>query len=250
MSRTARLVRFGASIASSPIRMDVRTALIQNVTYRSIHTVRPAATLPITNNMTWMIQTTPIRLFSDDNKSVVEEHHEEKKEPEIHEDPEAMAKTEDPRVSKLQTEVTELKDHMLRALADAENARKIAKRDVENAHHFAITKFAKSLLDVADNLQLAISSIPEEDVEKDEQLKALMDGVKMTESALMKAFHSHDLHKFGEKGDKFDPNMHDALYQLNDPSLEPGTLAQVLKCGYRLHERVIRPAQVGTNAKR
>mmetsp|Transcript_7200 Transcript_7200/g.14754 ORF Transcript_7200/g.14754 Transcript_7200/m.14754 type:complete len:142 (-) Transcript_7200:393-818(-) len=137
---------------------------------------------------------------------------------------------------------------MMRALADAENARTIAKRDVLNAQQFAVTKLAKSLLDVSDNLSLALASIPPEEVTKEGNgsLKILIEGVAMTETLLNKAFSEHGLVKFGDKGDKFDPNLHDALFQLVDPDLEKGDVGQVLKTGFSLKGRVIRPAQVGT----
>jgi len=136
----------------------------------------------------------------------------------------------------------------MRALADAENARTIAKRDVLNAQQFAVTKLAKSLLDVSDNLSLALASIPPEEVTKEGNgsLKILIEGVAMTETLLNKAFSEHGLVKFGDKGDKFDPNLHDALFQLVDPDLEKGDVGQVLKTGFSLKGRVIRPAQVGT----
>lgn len=154
---------------------------------------------------------------------------------------------EDPTIA-LKAQLKEQRDQMMRALADAENARTIARRDVENANHFAVTKFAKSLLDVADNLSLALAAIPAEEVEKEgnASLKTLMEGVSMTDTLLSKSFKEHGLVKFGEKGDVFDPNMHDALFQLVDPSLDKGAIGQVLKPGYSLKGRIIRPAQVGT----
>ena len=115
--------------------------------------------------------------------------------------------------------------------------------------YFAVTKFAKSLLEVADNLSLAIDSIPAEEVESNATLKTFMEGVDMTDKLLSKSFAQHGLVKFGVRGDKFDPNLHDALFQLQDPELEEGQIGQVLKAGYQLKVRVIRPAQVGTVRK-
>jgi molecular chaperone GrpE len=109
--------------------------------------------------------------------------------------------------------------------------------------------FSTSLLEVADNLSLAIDSIPAEEVESNATLKTFMEGVDMTDKLLSKSFAQHGLTKFGERGDKFDPNLHDALFQLQDPELEEGQIGQVLKAGYQLKERVIRPAQVGTVRK-
>eukprot|EP00615_Pteridomonas_danica_P008871 CAMPEP_0114354594 /NCGR_PEP_ID=MMETSP0101-20121206/19586_1 /TAXON_ID=38822 ORGANISM="Pteridomonas danica, Strain PT" /NCGR_SAMPLE_ID=MMETSP0101 /ASSEMBLY_ACC=CAM_ASM_000211 /LENGTH=195 /DNA_ID=CAMNT_0001496119 /DNA_START=282 /DNA_END=869 /DNA_ORIENTATION=- len=143
------------------------------------------------------------------------------------------------------------KDRMMRALADAENARTIAKRDVANAQQYAVTKFAKSLLSVADNLTLAVTAIPQEEVDKkgNESLKTLMEGVNMTKTMLEKAFTEHGLEKYGEKGDSFDPHYHDALFQIPDPTLEEGVVGQIITKGYKLKGRVVRPAQVGTVRK-
>lgn len=154
----------------------------------------------------------------------------------------------DAKISAMEAEIKDLKDQALRALADAENARSIARRDVANAKQYAVTSFAKALLDVADNLALATASVSEEDLSKAEnvQTKTLMEGVRMTEATMKKTFGQFGLKKYGEKGDKFDPNLHDALFQLVNDDLETGTIGQVLKPGYMLNDRVVRPAQVGT----
>jgi len=198
----------------------------------------------------------------------------EPKEPEV-------KPAEDP-LAVLEARLKDQKDQLLRALADAENARTIAKRDVESARQFAITKFAKSLLEVADTLALASASIlPEvcypfppyifcslslasftlvlccldcnryQELNKpgNETMKRLMEGVNMTNSLMEKAFNEHGLAKCGVKGEKFDPNLHEALFEMPDPSQEPGTIGQVLKVGYVLKGRSIRPAQVGTIRK-
>lgn len=162
---------------------------------------------------------------------------------------EAQAEAEDPqavRIAELEAEAVALKDQALRALADAENARTIARRDVDNAKQFAVTKFAKSLLDVSDYLSMAIASVPAEELDGNPQVKTLMEGVVMTEAALIKAFNQNGLTRYGEVGDKFDPNLHDALFEVPSADQEPGTLGMVQRRGFSLHGRVIRPAQVGT----
>eukprot|EP00937_MAST-01D_sp_MAST-1D-sp2_P002764 g2764.t1 len=149
-----------------------------------------------------------------------------------------------------QAEAAEHKDRTLRTLAEMENVRRISKRDVDNARDFAITKFAKGLLDVADNLERAIGSVEGGlegvDAEAQPQLHTLLEGVQMTEAQLQKAFADHSLQRFGAEGDKFDPHEHDAMFETEDPEKEPGTIAHLFKAGYRLNDRVIRPAQVGT----
>ena len=153
------------------------------------------------------------------------------------------------KVASLQDEIKTLKEQMLRALADAENARVIARRDIQNEREFAIQKFAKSLLDVADNLERAIDSVPADAREAPDAspaLLSLLEGVEMTSAQLGKTFAESKLVKVGAVGDKFDPSVHEALFSYEDPEKEPMTIGQMLKVGYKLNERVIRPAQVGT----
>lgn len=198
----------------------------------------------------------PINSFSTNGKGPEErEEDASKTHPDVADpesaDPEVKTESLQDKVAALEAELKVQRDGMLRALADGENARTIARRDVENAQQFAVTKFAKSLLEVADNLNLAVASIRAEEIEKpeNEALKNLMQGVSMTESLLTKAFEQHGLVKYAARGDKFDPNLHDALFEIPDPELEAGTLGQVVKAGYTLKGRVIRPAQVGTVRK-
>ncbi|CAN0097788.1 unnamed protein product, partial [Ectocarpus fasciculatus] len=118
-----------------------------------------------------------------------------------------------------------------------ENVRSIAKKDAESARLYAVQKFAKQLLDVADNLERAIASAKEAEGAGggDSSHDVLLQG-------LSKVFRSQGLEKYGEVKDKFDPHLHDAMFEFADPAQEPGTLGQVLKCGYTLHGRVIRAA--------
>mmetsp|Transcript_8739 Transcript_8739/g.16490 ORF Transcript_8739/g.16490 Transcript_8739/m.16490 type:complete len:283 (+) Transcript_8739:128-976(+) len=156
------------------------------------------------------------------------------------------------QVEKLQAELKEMKDQLLRSLAEQENIRRIAQRDVENARNFAVSSFAKSLLDTSDNLTRAMDAVPEEyrqDNEEHPVLATLYEGIRMTDDGLTKAFAKNGLKKFGERGDKFDPNRHDALFEYMDETLEPGTVGQVMKVGYTLNNRVIRPAEVGVVKK-
>lgn len=151
-------------------------------------------------------------------------------------------------LTKLQTEVQELKDSLLRSLAEQENTRRIARRDVANAKSYAISSFAKSLLDASDNLSRAVDAVPEElrsDRDNHPVLVNLFEGIKMTDEGLTKAFAKNGLTKFGVKGEKFDPNLHEALFEYPDPEGEPGDVGQVMKVGFMLNERVLRPAEVG-----
>jgi len=141
-------------------------------------------------------------------------------------------------------ETADMKARALAALADAENARKRAQKDVADARDFALTKFAKNLLEVTDTLELAVKSIKAE--EQNEQIANLLEGVEMTSTILHKAFNDAGISKFESVGEKFDPNIHDGAFQYEDPTNEPGTVGQCMKDGYMINGRVLRPAQVGT----
>lgn len=151
-------------------------------------------------------------------------------------------------VDELKAKNVELNDRLLRALADAENVRRISRIDVNNAREFAISKFAKSLLDVSDNLKRAHESITIEELHPDHTLpaiKTLHEGVVMTDAQLQKVFREFNINQVGEVGDKFDPNVHDALFEYEDATKDAGSIGQLMKVGYLLNSRCIRPAQVG-----
>lgn len=146
----------------------------------------------------------------------------------------------------LQAEIKALKDQLLRSYAEQENTRNIAKRDVSEARQFAIKSFAKSLLDVSDNLQRALDSVDPEHVESNAQLKSLFEGIEMTNGGLIKALASNGVVKYCETpGEKFDPSLHNALMQYPDPEKDSDTVGQVIKVGFTLNDRVLRPAEVG-----
>ena len=161
------------------------------------------------------------------------------------EEPEEEASAEEV----LQAKVKDLEDQLLRGLAEQENIRGIAKRDVASARSYAVSSFAKSLLDTSDNLSRAMEAVPEEmreDRDGNPVLATLYEGIKMTDDNLLKAFAKNGLVRYGTVGEKFDPNLHLALFQYPDPESEVGTVGQVMKPGFKLNERVIRPAEVGT----
>ncbi|TFJ82048.1 hypothetical protein NSK_006714 [Nannochloropsis salina CCMP1776] len=163
-------------------------------------------------------------------------------------------------VEKLMAENKELKDKVLYTLAEMENVRTIARRDAASAKQFALQSFAKQLLDVADNLNRALASVPKEALEEGGEaggkegggsslLATLVEGVAMTDAQLQKVFAANQIVQYGKPGDKFDPHMHDALFEYDEEGREGGSVGQVLKTGYTLNGRVIRPAQVGTVKK-
>lgn len=164
------------------------------------------------------------------------------------EDMEADVPEEVSKVLELEEQVKELKDQLLRALAEQENTRTIARRDVAAAKDFSIKSFAKGLLDVSDNLSRALDAVPEDHRDNKEEhavLATLYEGIQMTDAGLNKAFQMNGLTKFCKIGDVFDPNLHEALYEYPDPTKEAGTVGQVMKLGFMLNKRVLRPAEVG-----
>lgn len=161
-------------------------------------------------------------------------------------------KTVEEVTAEFEGKLKEMKANVLRAYADEENVRRIAKRDVENARVYANTKFAKSLLDVADNLERALEAAAKseialtQDCETSKAFHTLVEGVEMTQNQLSKVFNSHGVVKYGAVDDVFDPEVHDALFKMPDPSKTDGTVGAILKSGYKLNDRVIRAAEVGT----
>jgi len=139
----------------------------------------------------------------------------------------------------------ETKKELLITLADAETTRRIAKKDVDLAKAFGIQSFATSLLDISDNLRLALESVSKETLANNPQAKALYDGVEMTEKLMLKTFSKFEIQKLHPLGEKFDPKHHQGLVEIQDPTKEPGTIAYVMKSGYKLKDRVLRPAAVG-----
>eukprot|EP00238_Polyblepharides_amylifera_P014092 CAMPEP_0196579410 /NCGR_PEP_ID=MMETSP1081-20130531/21658_1 /TAXON_ID=36882 /ORGANISM="Pyramimonas amylifera, Strain CCMP720" /LENGTH=211 /DNA_ID=CAMNT_0041898991 /DNA_START=149 /DNA_END=784 /DNA_ORIENTATION=- len=151
-----------------------------------------------------------------------------------------------------EAEVLELNDKLLRSLAEMENVRARMQRQIDDSRKFGIQSFVKELLDVADNLQRAAGSVPSEADSADlsaestiAMLKNLREGVLMTEKQLFQVFGHHGVEKYNSMGEKFDPNLHMALFELPSPEAENGTVGNVVKEGYTLHGRVVRPAEVG-----
>ncbi|XP_061342281.1 grpE protein homolog 2, mitochondrial-like isoform X2 [Gastrolobium bilobum] len=151
-------------------------------------------------------------------------------------------------------EIQNMQDKVLRTYAEMENVMDRTRRDAENSKKFAIQNFAKSLLDVADNLGRASSVVKEsfskidtssDSTEAVKLLKTLMEGVEMTEKQLSEVLKKFGVEKFDPTNEPFDPHRHNAIFQIPDGSKPPGTVAAVLKAGYMLYDRVIRPAEVG-----
>ena len=150
----------------------------------------------------------------------------------------------DTRLAALEAEAAQMKDRALRAMADAENTRKRAQKDVEETTKYAVSGFAQGLVVVAENLYRALASLSDE-ARKADNVKPLADGVEMTLKELMGVFERHGIRRIDPAGEKFDPHFHQAVLQVDVPDAEAGTVVQVLQAGYAIHDRLLRPALVG-----
>jgi len=150
-------------------------------------------------------------------------------------------------VEALEEQVSELKDQLLRSVAELDNYRKRAEREKEQLRKFGIANFAKDLLSVADNLRRAVESGPSDLEGADESVKNLIVGVEMTEKELLNAFEKNSVRKIDPVGEKFDYNFHQAMFEVESDKEEPGVVMQVLQPGYAIEDRVLRAAMVGVS---
>jgi molecular chaperone GrpE len=150
----------------------------------------------------------------------------------------------DERVATLAAEVSELKDKLLRTLAEQENLRRRTEREVADSRQYAVTSFAREMLIVADNLRRAIQAVPPEARATDPALSTLMDGVDATERGLEQTLTKFGVRQISPKGQKFDPGFHQAMYEVETPDSPPGTITDVIQAGYVIGDRVLRPALV------
>lgn len=148
-------------------------------------------------------------------------------------------------VAEAKREAAEFKDKLLRTLAEMENLRKRTEREVFDARLYGIAGFARDVLAVADNMHRALEAIgPELRESTDAKVKALIEGVELTERELLKTLEKNGVSKFSPQGEKFDPNVHQAMYEVPTSDLAPGLVAEVIQAGYMIGERVLRPAMV------
>ena len=142
----------------------------------------------------------------------------------------------------------ELKDRLLRTLAEMENLRRRTAREVADAELRGITAFARDMIGVADNIRRALDTVtPEARNTADAAAKALIEGVELTERELLKALEKNKVRQFNPQREKFDPNLHQAIFEVPDASVPAGSVVQVVQPGYMLGERVLRPALVGVS---
>jgi molecular chaperone GrpE len=160
---------------------------------------------------------------------------------------EADAEAAEPELTP-EAQIAKLKDQLLRALAEAENMRRRSKREIEDARKYAVANFARDVLTVADNLRRALDAVPEDAAASDD-LKALSKGVGLTERELLSMMERHGIRKVNPMGEKFDPNLHQAMFEADTPGADPGTVIEVAQAGFVIGERLLRPAMVGVAKK-
>ncbi|MCJ2130575.1 nucleotide exchange factor GrpE [Methylobacterium sp. E-045] len=160
--------------------------------------------------------------------------------------PEARAEDNAVALASLITERDELKDRVLRTLAEMENLRRRTEREVADARTYAVTNFARDMLNAADNIRRALESVPAEAASTAEgPLKALIDGIELTERDLAKTLERHGVKLIEPQGQRFDPNRHQAMFEVPNAEVPNGTVVQVMQSGYVIGDRVLRPALVG-----
>ena len=148
----------------------------------------------------------------------------------------------------LEREHAEMRDRLLRTLAEMENLRKRTEREVADSRLYGMASFARDVLGVADNMRRALDAVaPEVRASAEAGVKALVEGVELTERELLKALDKNGVRQFTPQGERFDPNVHQAMFEVPDPSVSAGSIVQVVQPGYMIGERVLRPALVGVS---
>lgn len=147
-------------------------------------------------------------------------------------------------ISKLEGQIKDLTDRLLRAHADLDNLRKRLEREKGETAKYAITRFAQSIVAVSDNFERAIASVPAAAVTEGSAVKALLDGVSMTEREFVNVLEKHGVKRIDPKGEPFNPHQHQAVMEAQDASVPSGTVTQVFQSGYMIEDRCLRPAMV------
>jgi molecular chaperone GrpE len=148
-------------------------------------------------------------------------------------------------IDALRAEAADMRDRLLRALADAENTRRRAEREKQDASQYAVTKFARDMLQIGDNFARALAAAPQALRDAaDPQLKAVLDGVEATERQLLAGLERHGVKPIDTADGKFDPNLHQAIAEVPGGDKPPGSIVDVVQAGYMIGERLLRPAMV------
>lgn len=159
----------------------------------------------------------------------------------------AMPAADNDEVARLKADVADLKDRLLRAHAEMDNVRKRLEREKADQAKFAISKFARDIVGVGDNVQRAIDAVPHRLVEQDAALKSFVEGVTMIERELLAVLGRHGIKRLDPKGETFDPHQHQAVVEVPSAETPAGTITQVFQSGYTIEERVLRPAMVAVS---
>jgi molecular chaperone GrpE len=158
----------------------------------------------------------------------------------------AAAPSEPDPIEVLKNENNELRDRFLRLAAEMDNLRRRTERDVKDAKSYSVAGFARDMLAVSDNLRRALDAVPTEmRASADATLQSLLEGVEMTERSMLSALERHGVKKIDAEGEKFDPNFHQAMFEIPNASVPNNTVMQVVQAGFTIGERVLRPAMVG-----
>ena len=193
--------------------------------------------------------------MNEENKNKVEEQDlanpisekEEQVSEELKDKEEAEILPED-LIIKLNEEISSLKDQRLRAIAELENFRKRAEKDQSDALKYGISNFAKEIINIRDNIERAQSSISDE-AKNNEAIKSVIEGIDLIAQSVVSTFEKIGIKKIESLNEKFDHNLHQAMMEMENDELEPGTIVQELIPGYTLHDRLLRPAMVGVSKK-
>ncbi len=160
----------------------------------------------------------------------------------------APAASDATALAEARAEADEMRNQMLRAVAEAENVRRRAQRDVSDARQYAVTSFARDLLNVADNFARAMDTLKDADLDSlPPEVKSVVEGIQMTERELKSVFERHGIKPVDPTGQKFDPNLHQAMFEVENTEIASGTVVQTVQVGSMIGDRVLRPAMVGVS---
>lgn len=149
------------------------------------------------------------------------------------------------RITLLEAELEKAKEAMLRALADSENTRKRAAKDVQDSRKYAIAGFARDLLDFSDNFRRGLESVPEDLKSLDPRIEGVLSGIQSMEKDLLRTFEKNDIRKLEPMGEVFDPNFHEVMFEAPGTGQAAGVIIELVEPGYILGDRLLRPARVG-----
>ena len=193
--------------------------------------------------------------MSEENNNKLEEQDLEnptiEKEEQVSEEPKDQEEAEispEDLIEKLNEEITSLKDQRLRVIAELENFRKRAEKDQSDALKYGISNFAKEIINIRDNIERAQGSISDE-AKNNEAIKSVIEGIDLIAQSVVSTFEKIGIKKIESLNEKFDHNLHQAMMEIENEELEPGTIVQELIPGYTLHDRLLRPAMVGVSKK-